>query len=509
MDDITTFSGNPLEVEDPLHRLILDIPHDPVLLNEEARQAQKESETEHHGHDYSPFLNSGFGAKVHSEIAHQLFFDYCQHSNEDSFQQDHPATTTTASPTVHSPSGLTIEDFLTARLEHRHRIEEEGDEISATANTLLLSEQGTDSQYDPFLESIFSVATMSQLQSTVDLLSGRFPLLSDDSDDQQQSERSHHSSGSRSTFEETIAAPVDKSSNGNTKSSARERTDTIAGIPASQVDPSRVWQTAVKIGDHCTSDVGVTVKTRLDDPSELFPDRLFSSLKYELRVTVSCSEDMPFLHSKCVVVEADTMQEVRNNDTDKDPVLKGIAEAALTRPASRECAHNKDTLQGTLKVQISNNLSHHKRSSQYRLEIRLYLPNDLDHAVMVKRSPMFKVFARRPNKPKHLRNRKNKRKTEMSYAKELSENDDENSSARNVDKRKDHLSKKPKLRHNSQMILSKATNQTPLLDLFSEKLDALFETVNRLDMEEREKALQLMLSRCLDLSPPSNDTGNE
>lgn len=356
------------------------------------------------------------------------------------------------------PSSPGIEDlFLERMVRKQHMEQESGDTFMANLST------DFEPNNDTFLQALFSTVPMHQLvqSSETSSFSPTQGLVKDVAEHDKRTQLDSKAVEGRAV-----------------KTSSSSKRNTIAGVAASLVDPSRVWKTSSN-GE--MSEMSVMTKTRLDEPSDMIPDRLYSSLKYELQVTIPQSLSSSILHVKCVMVESETLQEVESEDA-----LKGTTEAAMTRSAS------SDIFQGILKVQICNNLSHHKNGKQYRLEVRLFLPSDLGNAMMICRSPEFKVFARRPNKPKHLR--KTKRKLDNVLVGDGEQSKFESTNAAPVRKKTKQPSANDQQQENEEE-----------LSLFSEKLDELLATANQLDKEARKKAIQLMFSRFLDTSHCPDD----
>lgn len=151
--------------------------------------------------------------------------------------------------------------------------------------------------------------------------------------------------------------------------------------------------------------IRIFTKTRCDTPCEHVTEKMYSSLKYEIRQHIFgpiCSQQ-PFLLGRIQVVDSSTGQPIQKSD--KKTVLKGIVECALTKPPG---AKDQLEIQGVMKVQFTD-VSYHHKKRDFCWELRYFVPNDLNNAILVMRSAPFKVFARKPNQ-----NKKRKR-TSTSY----------------------------------------------------------------------------------------------
>jgi hypothetical protein len=151
--------------------------------------------------------------------------------------------------------------------------------------------------------------------------------------------------------------------------------------------------------------IRIFTKTRCDTPCEHVTEKMYSSLKYEIRqqITGPICAQQPFLLGRIQVVDSSTGQAIQKSD--KKTVLKGVVECALTKPPG---AKDQFEIQGVMKVQFTD-VSYHHKKRDFCWELRYYVPNDLDNAILVMRSAPFKVFARKPNQ-----NKKRKR-TSTSY----------------------------------------------------------------------------------------------
>jgi hypothetical protein len=153
--------------------------------------------------------------------------------------------------------------------------------------------------------------------------------------------------------------------------------------------------------------VKIILKTRNDSPSEDVPEKLYSSLKYEICQHISGSfvNKIPLLMSRIYVIHPDTGEEVQTKRKMIGAILKGNTEGALTHDQS-------ERLSSRGKIQLQDVTFHHNKR-YFIFQICYYLPSDLIRPVMVIRSAPFQVFARRQTgmKPRA------KRKSSITFAK--------------------------------------------------------------------------------------------
>lgn len=136
----------------------------------------------------------------------------------------------------------------------------------------------------------------------------------------------------------------------------------------------------------------ITTKTRCETPSSQVPDVLYSSLKYEIKQTISASliKDQQFILGRISVVDSQGKVASLN---EKGNLLKGLVECALTK------GKQTDDFEGTMKAQFVDCSYHHKKGDFCWL-ITYYLPSDLENSILSIQSAPFKVFARKPTAKK-------------------------------------------------------------------------------------------------------------
>jgi hypothetical protein len=169
---------------------------------------------------------------------------------------------------------------------------------------------------------------------------------------------------------------------------------------------SRTWKLVKRSFGIQENDVSLVWKTRCQDFDNTIPHRMFSSLKYEFKLTVPLI-DLPFVLCRMTLVEEGTHKNAQ------EP-LKGTIECALSR--------EKDCLAGQLKIQISQKLTYYHTKSSFSLQLTIYDPQGLKD-ICVLASPFFKVYARKPNADNEKRknefgpcesNKKRKEENELS-----------------------------------------------------------------------------------------------
>jgi hypothetical protein len=135
--------------------------------------------------------------------------------------------------------------------------------------------------------------------------------------------------------------------------------------------------------------VKIILKTRNDSPSEDVPNKLYSSLKYEIYQYISGSfvNKIPLLMSRIYVIHPETGEEVQAKRKMVGSILKGNTEGALTRDHS-------ESFSSRGKIQLQDVTFHHNKK-YFIFQICYYLPCDLVRPVMIIRSAPFQVFARR------------------------------------------------------------------------------------------------------------------
>jgi hypothetical protein len=157
----------------------------------------------------------------------------------------------------------------------------------------------------------------------------------------------------------------------------------------------------------------IDIRTRNDDPSKTVPERLYSSLKYEISHTIPIEmfgKDIAVIMAKVQVVNPYKHEEeiVKNNGK---TVLKG---ASSMTPITINA--KQDALTCKQKIQFTD-VSYHHEKKFFALKISYYKPANLKDPILVMLSAPFQVFARRPRK--NRRTTKKRKKTEEEEEEEI------------------------------------------------------------------------------------------
>jgi hypothetical protein len=245
--------------------------------------------------------------------------------------------------------------------------------------------------------------------------------------------------------EETLAEKFDEKKSKKEKKMVQE------------ISPDRLWEPVHLL--KMVKNVEIQIKTRTETPSPAMPDRVYSSLKYSLFISVELGDDFPkensFILARVHVVHADTCKKV----TKVEKPLKGQVEVALTRISSRT------SLEGRLMIQFGD-LSYHKDQQNYRLEVHFFLPNNTHTPIQIMRSSAFRVYARKPNKKKFYGSQKRKRELDV-----------------------------------HEIEYQKKTRYGQEFSTFVQKLENLLELKDKLSLEEQRFAVQLVLSKFTEIAP--------
>jgi hypothetical protein len=241
-------------------------------------------------------------------------------------------------------------------------------------------------------------------------------------------------------------------------------------VSKKEIHPERVWSTSYKneslVGD---GEVQISLKTRREKPTTLVPERLYSSLKYEMQITATGEfvRSLPFLLARISVVDAITLQPISKNNK---AVTKGENESALTHPPNGP----GNIIKGTIKVQFDSSISYHHDKKEVCLEMSFFMNEALDQPILTKRTGPVKMFARKPNK-KHGKN------APSSAPKRKREADAEEENLPKIAKVQQHQQQQP-------------SSSFQLAD-FERRLDDLVEQSRHLSYEDRQRATGLILTK--------------
>ena len=371
-------------------------------------------------------------------------------------------------------------------------------------------------------DTLPSPSTTVLLNQLLDDVSIATPLLLDDPSIKARSSAPTQNNKASTTPPNTCSA---------SPSDAVSTTTASSRAPDFVFDPQRTWSTFFVDRLFLSSpddDVEIRAKTRRDTPCLSVPERLYSSLKYEIkqRAVGPFVTKVPFLLSRICVVDAEKDHEVRPNNR---PAVKGTIEAALVKPTDKKKKKKKQlppspgatppVLEGGLRPQFQD-ISFHSDHTLYCWHISYFAPSDLEHAILVKRSPSFKVFARKPGK---LSSRKRKRSA--ADITQYSDDDDNNDDADTEEDKADDndtgdashggdpteqpgdaatnpphkIAKKCCCPTTAASCSSSCTNV--IFDEFVCKLDELVKCKDRLTEQERHVCLDLVVSKLLAADP--------
>lgn len=146
----------------------------------------------------------------------------------------------------------------------------------------------------------------------------------------------------------------------------------------------------------------IYVRTRSEEPSVCVPERLYSSLKYEIHHEIPASifgPKTPVMMAKVQIVNPNNADEeiCKTNGTQ---VIKGTSSMVAVT-----INQTMDALVCKQKVQFTD-VSYHHEKKFFAFKISYYKPNNLKEPMLVMLSAPFQVFARRPRKVKKTKKRK-------------------------------------------------------------------------------------------------------
>lgn len=138
----------------------------------------------------------------------------------------------------------------------------------------------------------------------------------------------------------------------------------------------------------------IDVRTRNDSTTGQVPERLYSSLKYEVTQEISShifGQNTAVMMSKIQVVNPYNFEEEILKTNGKS-IVKGTSDyIPLTLNNSLSALFCKTKIQFT-------DVSYHHEKKYFALKVSFYDPNNLNDAIFVQMSAPFQVFARRPRR---------------------------------------------------------------------------------------------------------------
>lgn len=159
----------------------------------------------------------------------------------------------------------------------------------------------------------------------------------------------------------------------------------------------RAWKVLSNIKDQKDREVGdkvvIEIKTRSDKAQNVLPDRLYSSLKYEFRQTVSLGlrmTDTGVMMCKMEIVDPDNPS-VELLNANGERLVRGIQDfTAITVNKKNTCLEVKSKFQFT-------GVSYHHDKKFFAMKLSYFDPSyDMSAPVFSMISAPFQVFARRP-----------------------------------------------------------------------------------------------------------------
>lgn len=267
-----------------------------------------------------------------------------------------------------------------------------------------------DSTFQSLLQESFLDTPLVANGENGDFLNGIFDATASIHDDSSTSHDSINDSINGEEDDEDEEEPIKRKKIVAKKSSNKKKKDSSPMA----TNTNRVWSTVFVDPSAQDLTTEVLMKTRRDKPSEFLPDKMYSSLKYEIiqKAKGKLLSNVPLLLCRAAVVDATTFEEIKK----KKPVLKGTIESALTKEPTNKSA---DEFECKMKVQFD--FSYHQDKRLVALELRFYLNDKLDQPIMIKRSCPLKVYARKPNKTK--RKREEDKEEKIKKIKETQENE--------------------------------------------------------------------------------------
>lgn len=222
--------------------------------------------------------------------------------------------------------------------------------------------------------------------------------------------------------------------------------------------------------------VDVTSKTRCEQPMPCVPEKLYSSLKYEIRQKISGSvcQEHQFLLGKITCIDQNTGQEILK---DQRSILTGIVEGALTKPVKAAGKTiDEPRFEGILKSQFTSVSYHHQKAS-FCWRISYHTPENLEDPIMQCVSAPFTVLARKASTGKKRR----RSASDSSHEDLLPQGQETNDTSL------------PAPTTTTTHI--NATDADCLFDQFKSRLDEIVHLAKKLKPDERTNALQALQTK--------------
>eukprot|EP01080_Neovahlkampfia_damariscottae_P007330 gene7330-11649_t len=133
------------------------------------------------------------------------------------------------------------------------------------------------------------------------------------------------------------------------------------------------------------------LRSRKEKETDVLPERLYSSIKYELNCELkNVPSNLKFLYVKLTCVDGNSKDEILKQN--KTPIISGITETGI----SSSVVDSKNFFTTCLKLQF-NDVSYHHNKKNFAFKVSYFLNDDLKKPVLTLISPNFLVLARKPN----------------------------------------------------------------------------------------------------------------
>ena len=261
----------------------------------------------------------------------------------------------------------------------------------------------------------------------------------------------------------------------------------------SKDDESRVF-TKVIDEKYSNADIRIKMKTRNEPFKSSIEERLYSSMKYEIKIHLDVGDEskFPCLLARAYLVDTIDSEIIPNS-------LDGIIECAMSE--------SNDAYEGSLRIQISNTYSFHHTKTEYSLQIKFFNPKEVSDEISFASliSPSFKVFARKPNmkseeKEKKVQKRKIKEEqiTESQQKKKKKENEESNLFSFTLNNN---------IQNYSTLTEEKKSDQLSSIEFneFTSCLEKLLEVKSKLKEEDQIIALNLVKLKIEELTRSSEE----
>jgi hypothetical protein len=255
----------------------------------------------------------------------------------------------------------------------------------------------------------------------------------------------------------------------------------------STINNNRGWkilQTSIPSKEITETLTKIEIKTRSDQPSlDIMPERLYSSLKYEVTQEINSSVyNSAVLMCKIEVVNPFDSDEIITKQGGK-PVLKGTTELIpLTMNSKKTFLYSKTKLQFL-------SVSFHHENKYFAFKFSYYNPENLNQPILIQLSAPFQVFARRPRRKISKKRGRKEEGNEESVSEDSSSEITEKQERINSKKMKKEVTAETSNTINStQTIILSQNKQKTQLDEFLTCLEVLMNVKEQLNKDEQKIA---------------------